>query len=122
VGKGFFCVFPVLFRFGFGFVIIWVALSLVGGLFVSLLCIQQTDLKSFIDYSSVAHMSMVICGFVSQGGRIVDVVLEWEWELNLGLRLGGEGLLTPTNNSFVEQWSLLGVDIVTTLQGRGLRQ
>jgi len=39
---------------------------------------------------------------VSRGGRIVDVVLEWEWESNLGLRLGGEGLLTPINNSFVE--------------------
>ena len=39
---------------------------------------------------------------VSRGGRIVDVVLEWKWESNLGLRLGGEGLLTPINNSFVE--------------------
>ena len=35
-------------------------MSLVGGLFVSLFCIQQTDLKSLIDYSSVAHMSMVV--------------------------------------------------------------
>lgn len=32
MGKGFFYVFPVLFRFGFGFIL--VALSLVGGLFV----------------------------------------------------------------------------------------
>jgi NADH:ubiquinone oxidoreductase subunit 4 (subunit M) len=54
---GLLCVFPVLFRFGFG--IIWVASSLVGGL-VSLFCIHQTDLKSLIVYSSVAHMSMVV--------------------------------------------------------------
>ena len=38
-------VFLVLFRFRFRFGIIWVALSLVGGLFVSLFCMQQTDLK-----------------------------------------------------------------------------
>lgn len=63
MGKGFFCVFPVLFMFGF--VIIRVALSLVGGLFVCLLCRQQTDLKSLIDYSSVAHMNMVICGIIT---------------------------------------------------------
>jgi len=42
------------------------------------------------------------CIVVSRGGRIADVVLEWKWESNLGLRLGGEGLLTPINNSFVE--------------------
>jgi len=53
-------VFPVLFKFGFGAV--WVALSLVGGLFVSLFCIRQTDLKSLIAYSSVAHMIIVISG------------------------------------------------------------
>jgi len=39
---------------------------------------------------------------VSGRGRIADVILEWKWESNLGLRLGGEGLLTPISNSFVE--------------------
>jgi hypothetical protein len=73
---------------------------------------------TYLLYASQSPKSSV----VSRGGRIVDVLLEWERESNLGLRLGGEGLLTPTNNSFVEQWSLLGVDIVTTLQGRGLKQ
>ena len=50
----------MLFRFGFRFGVVWVALSLVGGLFVSLFCIRQTDLKSLIAYSSVAHISIVI--------------------------------------------------------------
>ena len=45
---------------GFRFGGVWVALSLVGGLFVSLFCIRQTDLKSLITYSSVALMSIVI--------------------------------------------------------------
>jgi NADH-ubiquinone oxidoreductase chain 4 len=46
--------------------IVWVALRLVGGLFVSLFCIRQTDLKSLIAYSSVAHISMVIGGIMTQ--------------------------------------------------------
>jgi NADH-ubiquinone oxidoreductase chain 4 len=64
-GYGLLRVFPVLFRFGFGFGVVWVALSLVGGLFVSLFCIRQTDLKSLIAYSSVAHISMVIGGIIT---------------------------------------------------------
>ena len=64
-GYGLFRVFPVLFKFGFRFGIVWVALSLVGGLFVSLFCLRQTVLKSLIAYSSVAHMSIVIGGIMT---------------------------------------------------------
>nr|QXT44006.1 NADH dehydrogenase subunit 4 [Astratotermes hilarus]QXT44019.1 NADH dehydrogenase subunit 4 [Astratotermes hilarus] len=64
-GYGLLRVFPVLFKFGFVFGIVWVSLSLVGGLFVSLFCMRQTDLKSLIAYSSVAHMSMVIGGIMT---------------------------------------------------------
>jgi NADH-ubiquinone oxidoreductase chain 4 len=64
-GYGLLRVFPLLFRFGFGFGVVWVALSLVGGVFVSLFCMRQTDLKSLIAYSSVAHMSMVIGGIIT---------------------------------------------------------
>ena len=55
-------VFPALFKFCFRFGIVWVALSLVGGLFVSLFCMRQTDLNWLIAYSSVAHISVVIIG------------------------------------------------------------
>ena len=54
----------MLFKFGFRFGVVWVAFSLVGGLFVSLFCIRQTDLKPLIAYSSVAYMSIVICGIM----------------------------------------------------------
>jgi NADH-ubiquinone oxidoreductase chain 4 len=64
-GYGLLRVFPVLFKFGYKFGIIWVSLSLVGGLFVSLFCMRQTDLKSLIAYSSVAHMSIVIGGIIT---------------------------------------------------------
>jgi NADH-ubiquinone oxidoreductase chain 4 len=59
-GYGLLRVFPVLFRFDFRFGFVRVALRLVGGFFVSLFYMRQTDLKSLIAYSSVAHISMVI--------------------------------------------------------------
>jgi NADH-ubiquinone oxidoreductase chain 4 len=62
-GYGLLRVFPVLFKFGFRFGVVWVSLSLVG-VFVSLFCMRQTDLKSLIAYSSVAHISMVISGIM----------------------------------------------------------
>lgn len=64
-GYGLLRVFPVLYKFGFRFGVVWVSLRLVGGLFVSLFCMRQTDLKSLIAYSSVAHMSMVIGGIIT---------------------------------------------------------
>jgi NADH:ubiquinone oxidoreductase subunit 4 (subunit M) len=38
---------------------------LVGGVLVSLICIRQTDLKSLIAYSSVAHIGVVIGGIIT---------------------------------------------------------
>nr|QTJ29939.1 NADH dehydrogenase subunit 4 [Graphium mullah chungianus] len=44
---------------------IWIIISLVGGFYISLNCLCQVDMKSLIAYSSVAHMSLVICGIMS---------------------------------------------------------
>nr|YP_009731826.1 NADH dehydrogenase subunit 4 [Macrophthalmus pacificus]QHR85464.1 NADH dehydrogenase subunit 4 [Macrophthalmus pacificus] len=57
----------VLFMFqkvSLNFSWVWVSVSLLGGCLVSLLCLRQVDLKSLIAYSSVVHMSMVICGLM----------------------------------------------------------
>nr|YP_010968427.1 NADH dehydrogenase subunit 4 [Aurivittia aurivittata]WNO18760.1 NADH dehydrogenase subunit 4 [Aurivittia aurivittata] len=43
----------------------WVIISLVGGLYISLKCLCQVDMKSLIAYSSVAHMSLVIGGIMT---------------------------------------------------------
>nr|WAL33194.1 NADH dehydrogenase subunit 4 [Pontia edusa] len=45
--------------------LIWIIISLVGGLFISFKCFCQVDMKSLIAYSSVAHMSMVIGGIMT---------------------------------------------------------
>jgi NADH-ubiquinone oxidoreductase chain 4 len=55
------------------------SLSLVGGLLASFICIRQTDAKSLVAYSSVAHMALVILGlsldtFFSVAGAIVIIV------------------------------------------------
>nr|URX52637.1 NADH dehydrogenase subunit 4 [Glyptotermes brevicaudatus] len=63
-GYGLLRVLPILVNFyKFGFV--WISISLVGGVLVSLICMRQTDLKSLIAYSSVAHMGIVIGGIMT---------------------------------------------------------
>nr|YP_009707736.1 NADH dehydrogenase subunit 4 [Birgus latro]QES95353.1 NADH dehydrogenase subunit 4 [Birgus latro] len=46
---------------------LWVGLSILGGFFVSIICLRQVDMKSLIAYSSVAHMSLVLCGLLTFG-------------------------------------------------------
>nr|YP_010439638.1 NADH dehydrogenase subunit 4 [Pida apicalis]UTC33534.1 NADH dehydrogenase subunit 4 [Pida apicalis] len=43
---------------------IMIVISLMGGLYISLKCFCQVDIKSLIAYSSVAHMSIVINGIM----------------------------------------------------------
>nr|YP_010329819.1 NADH dehydrogenase subunit 4 [Tanaorhinus viridiluteata]UNP54575.1 NADH dehydrogenase subunit 4 [Tanaorhinus viridiluteata] len=42
----------------------FIIISLIGGFYISLKCFCQVDIKSLIAYSSVAHMSIVICGIM----------------------------------------------------------
>nr|YP_010248590.1 NADH dehydrogenase subunit 4 [Trachys variolaris]QTK22444.1 NADH dehydrogenase subunit 4 [Trachys variolaris] len=44
---------------------IFVSISLVGGVIVSLMCLRQVDIKALIAYSSVAHMGLVLSGIMS---------------------------------------------------------
>nr|YP_009710428.1 NADH dehydrogenase subunit 4 [Baltia butleri]QFZ96378.1 NADH dehydrogenase subunit 4 [Baltia butleri] len=44
---------------------LWVVISLLGGVYVSLKCFCQVDMKSLIAYSSVAHMGLVIGGIMT---------------------------------------------------------
>nr|AML25924.1 NADH dehydrogenase subunit 4 [Staphylinidae sp. BMNH 1274217] len=42
-----------------------ISVSLVGGVIVSVICLRQSDIKSLIAYSSVAHMGMVLAGLMT---------------------------------------------------------
>nr|QRW36249.1 NADH dehydrogenase subunit 4 [Deronectes costipennis] len=44
---------------------LFVSVSLVGGVLISLVCLRQMDLKILIAYSSVAHMGMVLGGIMT---------------------------------------------------------
>nr|YP_010238579.1 NADH dehydrogenase subunit 4 [Cephenemyia stimulator]QTE20636.1 NADH dehydrogenase subunit 4 [Cephenemyia stimulator] len=64
-GYGLLRVFSFLQVLGLKFNYIWVSISLVGGVLVSLICLRQTDLKALIAYSSVAHMGIVLSGLMT---------------------------------------------------------
>lgn len=55
----------------------WVGLSLLGCIYISLICLRQRDIKSLVAYSSVAHIGLVISGLMvgnnwgSTGGLII---------------------------------------------------
>nr|YP_010239094.1 NADH dehydrogenase subunit 4 [Senotainia albifrons]QTF74341.1 NADH dehydrogenase subunit 4 [Senotainia albifrons] len=61
-GYGLLRVMSFLQIIGLKFNFIWMSISLVGGVLVSLICLRQTDLKALIAYSSVAHMGIVLVG------------------------------------------------------------
>nr|WIL79856.1 NADH dehydrogenase subunit 4 [Tillus nitidus] len=45
--------------------IFFIMISMIGGFFISLICMNQSDLKSLIAYSSVAHMGLVMSGILT---------------------------------------------------------
>nr|AML25708.1 NADH dehydrogenase subunit 4 [Staphylinidae sp. BMNH 1274192] len=44
---------------------VFMMISLMGGFYVSLICLRQTDMKALIAYSSVAHMGLVLSGIMT---------------------------------------------------------
>nr|YP_009992940.1 NADH dehydrogenase subunit 4 [Felderimyia fuscipennis]QNO34150.1 NADH dehydrogenase subunit 4 [Felderimyia fuscipennis] len=64
-GYGLLRVFSFLQFSGLKFNYMWVSISLVGGVLISLVCLRQTDLKALIAYSSVAHMGIVLGGMMT---------------------------------------------------------
>nr|AEV56627.1 NADH dehydrogenase subunit 4 [Stenopirates sp. NKU01] len=61
-GYGLMRIYFFLYKFSILFNYMFICISLLGMLFTGFLCMMQNDIKSLIAYSSVGHMSMVICG------------------------------------------------------------
>nr|YP_010049244.1 NADH dehydrogenase subunit 4 [Promethis valgipes]QPL15579.1 NADH dehydrogenase subunit 4 [Promethis valgipes] len=56
----------VMFSFiGMSINVFFISLSLLGGFYVSLICLRQSDMKSLIAYSSVSHMGLVLAGIMT---------------------------------------------------------
>uniref|UniRef100_UPI0030E5F03E NADH dehydrogenase subunit 4 n=1 Tax=Dolycoris penicillatus TaxID=1603583 RepID=UPI0030E5F03E len=64
-GYGLIRIYMFMGSFAMKYSYFWICFSLWGGLVVSFLCLFQVDIKSIIAYSSVAHMSLVICGIMT---------------------------------------------------------
>nr|YP_010155440.1 NADH dehydrogenase subunit 4 [Haemagogus albomaculatus]QQX45020.1 NADH dehydrogenase subunit 4 [Haemagogus albomaculatus] len=64
-GYGLLRIFSILQILGMKFNFIWISISLIGGVLVSLICLWQMDLKALIAYSSVAHMGIVLSGLMT---------------------------------------------------------
>lgn len=64
-GYGLFRVYPIIKFLMLNYSYIWILISLIGGLLVSLICLRQLDIKSLVAYSSVSHIGVCICGLIS---------------------------------------------------------
>nr|BBE15844.1 NADH dehydrogenase subunit 4 [Eumeta variegata] len=50
---------------GVKYSVIWIIIGLIGGLYISVICFFQIDMKSLIAYSSVCHMGLVLGGMMT---------------------------------------------------------
>nr|UPL65229.1 NADH dehydrogenase subunit 4 [Scantius aegyptius rossii] len=64
-GYGLCRMFSFIWVYSLSFSWFWVVFSMFGGVLLSILCLCQVDIKSLIAYSSVVHMSIVICGIMT---------------------------------------------------------
>nr|ATL63091.1 NADH dehydrogenase subunit 4 [Cassida circumdata] len=64
-GYGLIRMMKIFLSLNFKFNIFFMVLSLLGGVYISLICLYQTDIKLLIAYSSVSHMSMVMSGILT---------------------------------------------------------
>lgn len=74
-GYGLMRVMPVILKSMIKYNFIWVTISLIGGLLISLICISQIDIKSLIAYSSVSHISIILRGLITQYNWGVSISL-----------------------------------------------
>nr|AEP27555.1 NADH dehydrogenase subunit 4 [Hylobius abietis] len=64
-GYGLLRVMKLFLEVGMKINIIFIVISLIGGLIISLVCIRQSDMKSLIAYSSVSHMGLALSGIMT---------------------------------------------------------
>nr|YP_009485716.1 NADH dehydrogenase subunit 4 [Rhynocoris incertis]AVZ00852.1 NADH dehydrogenase subunit 4 [Rhynocoris incertis] len=64
-GYGLMRVLYFMYEYSINYNYIFMGLSLYGMVLVGVLCMYQTDIKSLIAYSSVAHMGLVLCGLLT---------------------------------------------------------
>lgn len=77
------------------------SIGLVGGLLISVLCLRQTDIKTLIAYSSVAHIGMALAAsltFKSMGGWSAAIAYISHGFVSSGLFMGANYLYSRFNS------------------------
>nr|ALO77127.1 NADH deshydrogenase subunit 4 [Stilpnonotus mexicanus] len=64
-GYGLMRVMVMFTEIGLKINLFFISLSMIGGFIISLICIRQSDMKSLIAYSSVAHMGLALSGILT---------------------------------------------------------
>nr|AOY39976.1 NADH dehydrogenase subunit 4 [Scolytinae sp. BMNH 1040118] len=64
-GYGFLRFMKLFLTVGVKFNFVFIVLSMVGAMIISLVCVRQSDLKMLIAYSSVSHMGMAMAGIMT---------------------------------------------------------
>nr|UYI30633.1 NADH dehydrogenase subunit 4 [Aquatica sp. q XF-2022] len=64
-GYGFLRFMKIFVEVGMKVNYVLVTISLIGGFYISLVCLRQMDIKSLIAYSSVSHMGLVLSGLMT---------------------------------------------------------
>nr|YP_010925335.1 NADH dehydrogenase subunit 4 [Hylurgus ligniperda]WGL40352.1 NADH dehydrogenase subunit 4 [Hylurgus ligniperda]WKD83328.1 NADH dehydrogenase subunit 4 [Hylurgus ligniperda] len=64
-GYGLFRVMKLFIDFGMKINNFIIIISLIGGIFISMICLRQSDMKLLIAYSSISHMGMILAGILT---------------------------------------------------------
>nr|YP_009590299.1 NADH dehydrogenase subunit 4 [Alcidodes juglans]QBM10386.1 NADH dehydrogenase subunit 4 [Alcidodes juglans] len=64
-GYGLIRTMKIFIEIGMKINFMFIVISLIGGVIVSLMCLRQSDMKMLIAYSSVSHMGLVLAGIMS---------------------------------------------------------
>nr|AWV83180.1 NADH dehydrogenase subunit 4 [Auritibicen japonicus] len=86
-------IMPIMFlKYSF----IWISMSIIGSMMISILCMVQVDMKSMIAYSSVAHMGLVVGGIMTMN----KWGLTGSYYMMIGHGLCSSGLFCLANISY----------------------
>nr|AOY40067.1 NADH dehydrogenase subunit 4 [Scolytinae sp. BMNH 1040351] len=61
-GYGVLRTMKLFLKIGLSLNLVFIIISILGGVFISMVCLRQSDLKMLIAYSSVSHMGMALAG------------------------------------------------------------
>lgn len=64
-GYGLLRTIKILFQVGVKLNLIFILISVVGAVLISIICIRQSDMKILIAYSSVSHIGIVLAGILT---------------------------------------------------------